>query len=102
MKGIIWGKASVDAWEKLEEIKANYLKVGFAIERESNAKSRTEREVWFSNGDYWMALKAQPNKAGRGFKANVSYIDRNIDKTLVNTIILHCTVAFPYSAIRYF
>lgn len=100
MRGIIWGSTVTVAWEELEKMKENYQKVGFAIDRESNAKSRTERDVWFSNGDHWTAIKAQENK--KGAKANISYVDRKIDKRLINEIILPATTAYPYSAIRYF
>ena len=82
MRGIVWGSSFQIAKNKLKEIEEQY-----------------ERLI-YANGDMWQAVKAGEN--ARGYKANISYIDRSIPDDLIDTIIKPATISPPYTAIHYF
>ena len=41
-------------------------------------------------------------ESARGRKANISYVDRAINKEFFNTVIKHCTIGFPYRGFLFF
>ena len=98
MRGIIWGNTFKVTIPILDRIKRNYLFQGHEIIKE--VKTSDTHWVIFSNGDYWEAVSATANR--RGKRANVSYIDANIDPQVIDEVIRPATVALPYHAINYF
>ena len=98
MKGIIFYKNSYEkAFEKLEEIINNYKKLNYSITQYK--KSRLDTVITFSNGDYWQIKKA--NEHSRGFACNIAYIEREIEKTIVDTIIMPTIKAKPYTGFNF-
>lgn len=99
MTGIVWGSTFKRALDKIKEIEKSYKRY-----RTSNLifkrKNKYSYELTYDNGDRWIACKAVESL--RGYKCNISYIDVNIPKDYVETIIMPSTVAGPYQAIKYF
>ena len=62
----------------------------------------TKHNAWveFENGDYWVACGQV--ESARGHKANISYVDRAINKEFFNTVIKYCTIGFPYRGFLFF
>lgn len=94
MKGIIWGNTEGIAIDKLNKMVEAYQKLGFSVIK------RTKLDCLFDNGDTWRACRCGDNERGR--KCNISYIDETIPKEKVNSIILPCTIAYPYQATHYY
>lgn len=98
MKGLVWGKTINRAIKQLQQIENDYNSIGINTERV--LCSRNNYTIYLENGDQWQAILA--NEASRGRKANISYVDINIDEEFVNTIIKYSTMSPPYHAIQYF
>ena len=96
--GIIWGDTLAEAKDELTRLKHNYLVCHREVIHEVN--SPLAGVVEFDDGDLWEA-KAVDGKH-RGIKCNISYISSNIDKELVDTIIMPCTTAPPCRGICYY
>ena len=94
MKGIIWGNKEKIAIDKLDRMVETYQKLGISVVK------RTRLDCLFDNGDTWIACRCNDN--GRGRKCNISYIDKAIPDEEVNSIILPCTIAYPYQATYYY
>jgi hypothetical protein len=97
MKGIVWGLTIQDAIMKLKEIEEEYRLHTNVI---ACRQTKYVYEIRFENGDHWIACNI--HESNRGHKCNVSYIDGRIDKEVVNRLIKHCTVAYPFQAFNYF
>lgn len=99
MMGIVWGSTFKSALDKIKEIEKSYERY-----RASNLifkrKGKYFYELTYDNGDRWLACKAVEGLRGR--KCNISYIDTNIPKDYVETIIMPSTIAGPYHAINYY
>ena len=98
MKGIVWGSTIERAERQLQQIIENYRIIGYTID--TYRKGKTQLNVLFNNGDYWIALGA--SESARGHCCNISYIDTLIDAQIIDDVIRHCTRAYPYNALRYF
>lgn len=99
MKGIVWGATFESAKKKLKEIEKQY-KIYKRAEIINKRESKGIYEIEYSNGDHWKAVKC--HECSRGCRANVSYIDNQINTELIQCIILPCTTAAPYNAIQYY
>lgn len=98
MKGIIFYKDLYEkAFEKLEEIINNYKNLNYSIVQ--YRKSRLNTCVTFSNGDYWQIKIA--NERSRGLACNIAYIERGIEKSIIDTIIKPALKAKPYTAFNF-
>ena len=97
MKGIVWGNTFEDAKCKLCEIEEDYKPFS---DIELRRETKHTYELYFTNGDSWMACSAIESNRGRA--CNISYIDHNIDADFINTIIKHCTRCKPFNALHYF
>ena len=98
IRGIIWGNTLEEAKEELTRLKHNYLACHRTITHEVD--SPLAGVVEFDDGDLWEARKADENSRGR--RCNISYISSNIDKELINSIIMPCTTAPPYQGVYYY
>lgn len=98
MKGIIFYKSSyTKALEKLEEIIDNYKKLDYSIIQ--HKRSSIDSSVLFSNGDYWQIKPA--SQGTRGLACNIAYIERGIEKSIIDTIIMPTIKAKPYTAFNF-
>ena len=100
MRGIVWGSSFQIAKNKLKEIEEQYERLGYKPLSKRNGDRTNVYEVVYANGDMWQAITANTN--ARGYKANISYIDRSISEYLIDVVIKHATVSPPYTAIHYF
>ena len=100
MRGIVWGNSFQTAKNKLKEIEEQYERLGYKSLSKKNCNRTNIYEVIYANGDVWQAITANINV--RGYKANVSYIDRSIPDDIIDTIIKPATVSPTYTAIHYF
>lgn len=99
MRGIIWAYLTDDANEKLLQIEEQYARMSIKPMKRIINKS-VGSWILFDNGDMWKVVRASDN--GRGYSANVSYIDRRISQEIINTIIKPATKAMPYQAFRFY
>ena len=98
MKGIIFYKDSDEkANEKLEEIIHNYELLNYSIIQYK--KNRMNNMVEFSNGDFWQTKKA--NKNSRGCACNIAYIEKGIEKEIIDIIIIPSIKAMPYTGFNF-
>ena len=100
MKGIVWGNNFQIAKNKLKEIEEQYERLGYRPLTKRNSNSSNVYELVYANGDMWRAVSAKENV--RGYRANVSYIDKSIPNYFIDTVIKPVTVSLPYNAIHYF
>ena len=100
MRGIVWGSSFQIAKNKLKEIEEQYERLGYKPLSKRNSNRTNVYEVVYANGDIWQAITVNTN--ARGYRANISYIDRSISDNLINTIIKPMTTQPPYNAIHYF
>ena len=98
MKGIVWYEDRTRGEEQFNGIIERYKTMGINPIKER--KSRYENWVQFENDDFWRLVKA--TESGRGQRCNISYIDRDIEEIVVNTIIKPCTLPFPYFGYNYY
>lgn len=94
MIGIVWGKTKERAIEELEKIKKNY------IHRKTDIIKKGKDYFEAQNGDVWRAVKA--DEYVRGYKCNISYIDKSIPQDIVRTNVIYSTMLYPYQAFKYF
>lgn len=100
MRGIVWGSSFQIAKNKLKEIEEQYERLGYKPLTKQNGNASNTYELVYANGDMWQAVKAGEN--ARGYKANISYIDRSISDYLIDVVIKPATASPPYTAIHYF
>lgn len=100
MRGIVWGSSFQIAKNKLKEIEEQYERLGYKPLTKRNGNASNTYELVYANGDMWQAVRVSEN--ARGYKVNVSYIDRAIPDHLIDTIIKPATISPPYTAIHYF
>lgn len=98
MKGIVWGNRWISAVNKLDQIALKYEYLH--INPVQIVKTKTEYTITYENGDNWRAVRGNTNS--RGYKCNISYIDREIADDIVDTIIKPCTTCFPYHGFEYY
>ena len=98
MKGIVWGNRWISAVNKLDQIALKYEYLH--ISPIQIVKTKNEYIITYENGDNWRAIRGNTNS--RGYKCNISYIDREITDDIVDTIIKPCTTDFPYHGFEYY
>ena len=99
MRGIIFCAEYSKGLERFERLVQDYSRIG--IEPVCIRKSKSfQTAVEFTNGDYWQVVKATDR--ARGYCCNVAYIDENIQKEIVDMVIMRTIKAFPYQAHRYY
>ena len=98
MKGMVWYYTYEDGLKQLQRIKTDYERMQIKAVRER--LSRFGTFIDFENGDTWKM--ASGTESSRGNRINVSYIDRRIDKDIIQCVIQHCTTAYPFQAFRYY
>lgn len=94
MKGIVWGNRWISAVNKLDQIALKYEYLH--ISPIQIVKTKNEYIITYENGDNWR------NTNSRGYKCNISYIDREIADDIIDTIIKPCTTDFPYHGFEYY
>lgn len=100
MKGIIWYAYDKEkALDKLKSIKETYINASH-IDVEKEIHSINDNYIIFNNGDYWRVIKA--TEASRGYRANLSYISKDIPQDIIHTIIRPITTAIPYCGFNYY
>ncbi len=100
MKGIIWywtEQHREAAIEELISLKHKYEYCG--IKSIDSRVNKLVARVIFNNGDTWEVVSA--GERSRGYKCNISFIDSATSMDLINTIIKPCTIAYPFSAFKY-
>lgn len=98
MKGIVWGNRWISAVNKLDQIALKYEYLH--ISPIQIIKTKNEYIITYENGNNWRAIRGNTNS--RGYKCNISYIDREIADDIVDTIIKPCTTDFPYHGFEYY
>lgn len=98
MNGIIWYENKLNGENQLKNIINNYKKLNILpVVNNIHSNGRT---IIFNNGDTWGCYPAK--ECMRGRKTNISYIEKTIEKDVVNTIIEPMTTAYPYSGINFY
>ena len=100
VRGIIWGKSSDSQAAEIlfEQIIMNYEFTGINGEV---IKSKNFVRFEADNGDCW-DIRPASESGGLGLRCNISYVERGIPREVIYSIILPCTIAYPYRAITYF
>ena len=98
MKGIVWSCITDDGIEQLLRIEKDYNQIG--IKTQKKVISKLQSYIIFDNNDIWRVVGA--SDCGRGYAANISYIDRRIPQNIINTIIKPATKAWPYQAFKFY
>lgn len=60
---------------------------------------RIDSWVEFENGDTWQIIRANNN--ARGLTCNIAYIERGIEKSIIDTVIKPALKAKPYTAFNF-
>ena len=94
MRGLIWYKNKNEGLKKLEHLICQYEMAGIKVRERKNSFNPY---VIFENDDYWTLVSAAENS--RGYRCNISYIERAIDFETYATIIARTTKDFPYHCI---
>ena len=97
MKGIVWYKDYSKGLQQFLRIKRNYDFLG-GIEKD--VETKLSHYFIANNGDVWHLVKA--NEYSRGRRANISYVDENIEDVIIENIIDACTTALPYRGFNYY
>ena len=63
-------------------------------------KGMTTYEFVASNGDFWRVARCNENS--RGHKANIAYIDHDIDLGFIDRVIKPTLISLPFQGIKYF
>lgn len=95
IKGIIWSDNKIKRDKKFEELIAEYGTNTTEIRKSNNIY-----EAYFENGDYWRTAGITDHF--RGFKCNISLVDYDISKNVLQSLIEPCTIRKPFSAIGYY
>jgi hypothetical protein len=101
MKGAIWCSSISKGNIELEKIIKDYARDGIKpIENRGYKKTYFGNNVTFDNGDFWKVIPAR--ESARGYCVNISYIDSEIDKDTVNTVIIPATRSYPFQGYKYY
>ena len=99
MRGIVWAYDTEDAINQLLQIEEDYKHLGIEPVNKVIGKQH-DSYISFANGDMWRVVRACDS--GRGYAANVSYIDMRISQEVIDTIIKHATKSWPYQAFKFY
>ena len=97
IKGIIWCNNIENGLKKLDSIIKDYRLFYNINWREY---SKDSNSIVFSNNDIWEVLTTKHN--GYGVRCNISYIDHNIDKEYIESVIIPATISLPFNGIQYY
>ena len=97
VKGIIWCNDIENGLKKLDSIIKDYRLFYNINWREY---SKDSNSIVFSNNDIWEVLTTKHN--GYGVRCNISYIDHNIDKEYIESVIMPATISLPFNGIQYY
>ena len=94
MKGIVWYKNRDIGFEKMRQIMEGYEMMNIGIKNSNLYQSQSQISVEYTNGDIW--------KCVRGNRANISLVERAIDKDFLLKVILPITHMPPYKACDFY
>lgn len=98
MKGIIYYKTSFENGNKeLKKIVDEYNQMNISTTKCYYSKFGSCAE--FENDDVWKVVKANNN--ARGLACNIAYIERGIEKSIIDTIIKPALKVKPYTAFNF-
>lgn len=97
IKGIIWCNNIENGLRKLDSIIKDYR---YFSDVDWNEYRRNSRTVIFKNGDIWKVLTDKYN--GYGERCNISYIDHNINKGYIDSVIMPATISLPFNGVWYY
>lgn len=100
MRGIVWYKNKEVGLEKMQQIMLQYELMGIKLVKSYPRNLKHRFSVAYENGDYWKCIPVRLNE--RGNRANVSIVERCIDKELFCSIILPQTISYPYKAFDFY
>ena len=100
MKGIVWYKNRDIGFEKMKQIMEGYERMGIGIQNSDLYQSRDQITVHYTNGDIWKCAPARESMKGN--RANISLIERAIDKDILLNIIRPITSMPPYTACDFY
>ena len=98
MKGIIWYIDKNKGEERMKQLIGEYQFLNIDIDSIKNSKA--QYKVQFKNNDFWQLIPALDSS--RGNICNISLVQKEIPKNVINEIILPCTKSKPYRAIGYY
>ena len=99
MIGIVWYNKREERIRQMEQIEENY-RLFYNMNPKSKTKRATTYSLIFPNGDYWTLVSADTR--ARGHICNISYIDRSIPASVIETIIYPATRRSPYTAYHFY
>lgn len=100
MKGVVWCKTFKCGCDKLTEIINKYVE-WYGVEIINTIRrTKNEYRIDFTNGDTWRVARA--TESSRGIRANIAYIENNINENIIQQIIKPCTTALPFTAYNYY
>lgn len=98
MKGIIYYESSFEkANEELKKMVDRYNQMNISVTK--CHYKRISSWVEFENGDTWQIIRANNN--ARGLACNIAYIERGIEKSIIDTVIKPALKAKPYTAFNF-
>ena len=102
MKGIIFCNKLKTGVTQLKEIVDSYHSIGINLCETSAIGNKYEKTLVakFNNDDEWTVVRAGDNIMGQS--CNIAYIDRMIDKKIIDNQIMPTIIKKPYQAFRYY
>lgn len=100
MRGIVWYKNKDVGFERMQSIMHGYELMGIKLIESYPRNYKDQISVAYENGDYWKCIPVRLNQ--RGNRANVSIVERCIDKELFYSIIFPQTLPYPYKAFDFY
>lgn len=97
MRGIVWYKNKNKGEEKFFEIINNYKRLNYKVILK---KYSHQIIAYCNNGDFWRLLSVE--EGGKGGRTNISLIEKDIKKEIINSIIKPCTILWPFSVIDFY
>ena len=98
MKGIIYYESSFEkANEELKKMVDRYNQMNISVTK--CHYKRIGSWVEFENGDTWQIIRANNN--ARGLACNIAYIERGIEKSIIDTVIKLALKAKPYTTFNF-
>jgi hypothetical protein len=100
MKGIVWYKNRNIGFEKMRQIMEGYEMMDIGIKNSNLYQSQNQITVEYTNGDIWKCVPAYESM--RGNRANISLVERAIDRDFLLKVILPTTFMPPYKACDFY
>lgn len=100
MKIIVWYDNYENGLQKMENIISSYGACLHTVKTKIISNINKTVQIKFSNGD---TLKVVPaRKSFKGFKCNISIVERSIPFEIFDTIIEPCTMSYPIRGFDFF